>query len=97
MLAALLVCASLVLAQKPKRTKPRPKAPISSAVVATPVAPVPFRAGEILEYRVLFSKYAVTAAKIAEIRNCLWRMLKAILLGWVREATSQPGDRAATM
>jgi hypothetical protein len=55
------LCATAVLAQKSKRPKTRPKAP----AVATPsVAPVPFRAGETLEYRVLFSKYAVNAAKI---------------------------------
>jgi len=61
MLGALLVCAATVLAQKSKRPKARPKAP---AVAAPAVAPVPFRAGETLEYRVLFSKYAVNAAKI---------------------------------
>jgi hypothetical protein len=32
--------------------------------VAPAALPVPFRPGEILEYRVLFSKYAVNAAKI---------------------------------
>jgi hypothetical protein len=64
MLGAVLVCASLVLAQKSKRTKPRPKAPASPGVAAPAVLPVPFRAGEILEYRALFSKYAVNAAKI---------------------------------
>jgi hypothetical protein len=62
-LAALLACTSLVLAQKSKRSKPRGKAP-ASAIAAPAAAPVPFRPGEILEYRVLFSKYAVTAAKI---------------------------------
>ena len=64
MLGAMLVCASLVLAQKSKSTKPRPKAPASPVVAAPAVTPVPFRAGEILEYRALFSKYAVNAAKI---------------------------------
>jgi len=57
----MLVCASTVFAQKSKRPKTRPKAP---AVAAPAVAPVPFRAGETLEYRVLFSKYADNAAKI---------------------------------
>jgi hypothetical protein len=61
MLGAILACASIILAQKSKRTKPRPKAP---AAAAPAMAPVPFRAGETLEYRVLFSKYAVNAAKI---------------------------------
>jgi hypothetical protein len=60
-LGAILACASIILAQKSKRTKPRPKAP---AAAAPAMAPVPFRAGETLEYRVLFSKYAVNAAKI---------------------------------
>jgi hypothetical protein len=60
-LAIMVACASIILAQKPKRPKARPKAPASPAVA---VAAVPFRAGENLEYRVLFSKYAVNAAKI---------------------------------
>jgi hypothetical protein len=62
MLGAMLVCASLVVAQKSKRPKSSAKAPATPAALAA--APVPFRAGEILEYRVLFSKYAVNAAKI---------------------------------
>jgi hypothetical protein len=50
------------LAQKSKPSKKHGKPPAPPAV---PVAvPVPFRSGEILEYRVLFSKYAVNAAKI---------------------------------
>jgi hypothetical protein len=50
------------LAQQSKPPKKRAKTP---AAPAAPVAiPVPFRSGEILEYRVLFSKYAVNAAKI---------------------------------
>ena len=58
----MLACASIGLAQKPKSSKKHGKPP---AVPAAPVAiPVPFRQGEILEYRVLFSKYAVNAAKI---------------------------------
>ncbi len=48
--------------QQSKPSKKRAKTP---AAPAAPVAiPVPFRSGEILEYRVLFSKYAVNAAKI---------------------------------
>jgi hypothetical protein len=64
MLAAMLTCASLVLAQQSKRSKPRRKTPASPAAAAPAVAPVPFRPGETLEYRVLFSKYSVNAAKI---------------------------------
>src|SRR6266436_6162501 len=60
-LGAILACASIILAQKSKRTKPQPKAP---AAAAPAMAAVPFRAGETLEYRVLFSKYAVNAANI---------------------------------
>jgi hypothetical protein len=63
MLGIALACSSIILAQKPRRPKARPKASGSPAVAAA-VAPVPFRAGEILEYRVLFSKYSVNAAKI---------------------------------
>jgi hypothetical protein len=59
----MLAFTSPVLAQKSKRPKPRGKAP-ASAITAPAVAPVPFRPGETLEYRVLFSKYAVNAAKI---------------------------------
>jgi hypothetical protein len=64
MLGAMLVCASMVVAQKSKRPKSRGKGPATPAAVAAAAAPVPFHAGEILEYRVLFSKYAVNAAKI---------------------------------
>jgi len=75
MLAAMLVCATTVLAQKSKRPKTRSKTP---AVEAPAVAPVPFRAGETLEYRVLFSKYSVNAAKIEtsviEQRNFFGRL-----------------------
>jgi len=59
--AVMLACSSILFAQKPKRPKARAKVPAAPAVA---VAPVPFRAGENLEYRVLFSKYAVNAAKI---------------------------------
>jgi len=60
-LAATLMCTTTLLAQKSKRPKTRSKTP---AVEAPAVAPVPFRAGETLEYRVLLSKYSVNAAKI---------------------------------
>lgn len=64
MLAAMLACASPILAQHSKRPKPRGKTPASPGAAAPTVAPVPFRPGETLEYRVLFSKYSVNAAKI---------------------------------
>jgi hypothetical protein len=63
-LAAMLACGSAILAQQSKRSKPRGKAPALPAAAAPAVVPVPFRSGETLEYRVLFSKYAVNAAKI---------------------------------
>jgi hypothetical protein len=60
--ALLLACVSLGLAQQskpPKKTARQPSPP------AAPIAvPVPFRSGEILEYRALLSKYALNAAKI---------------------------------
>src|ERR1700722_10902519 len=60
-LLAALGLVSMGFAQQSKPTKKRAKAP---AVPAAPVAiPVPFLAGENLQYRVLFSKYAVNAAK----------------------------------
>ncbi|HEV2522009.1 MAG TPA: DUF3108 domain-containing protein [Candidatus Acidoferrales bacterium] len=62
LLAVALACVSLAVAQQSKRSKNRAKAPATPAPPAA--APVPFRSGEILEYRVLFSKYAVNAAKI---------------------------------
>lgn len=61
-LAAAVFLASGVPAQKPKRAKPAAKAPAHP--VAPAAAAVPFRPGETLEYRVLFSKYSVNAAKI---------------------------------
>lgn len=62
LLAVALAFASLGFAQQSKHSKKRAKA---AAAPAAPVAlSVPFRPGEILEYRVLFSKYAVNAAKI---------------------------------
>ncbi|MBZ5661396.1 MAG: DUF3108 domain-containing protein [Acidobacteriia bacterium] len=62
LLAALLILTPWASAQKNKRAKPPAKAPAPPAAPAA--APVPFRPGESLEYRVLFSKYAVNAAKI---------------------------------
>jgi len=61
--AAILFFVSIGLAQQQsKPAKKRAKAP---AAPAAPVAiAVPFRSGENLEYRVLFSKYAVNAAKV---------------------------------
>lgn len=57
-----LACASAGWTQQAKKPKKKAKSP---AVAATPAAlPVPFHTGENLDYRVLFSKYAVNAAKI---------------------------------
>src|SRR5258707_2013209 len=61
-LAIIVACSSIILAQKPKRPKARPKVPAPG--VAAAVTAVPFSAGETLEYRVLLSKYSVNAAKI---------------------------------
>src|SRR5258708_9030190 len=61
-IAIMGACSSIILAQKPKRPKARPKVPAPG--VAAAVTAVPFSAGENLEYRVLFSKYSVNAAKI---------------------------------
>lgn len=61
--AVALGIASAGLAQQSKGSKKHAKKP--SPAPAAPVAiPVPFSSGEILEYRVLFSKYSVNAAKI---------------------------------
>jgi len=49
-------------AQQPNPVKKRAKPPAAAA--ASAAAPVPFRSGENLEYRVLLSKYALNAAKI---------------------------------
>jgi hypothetical protein len=63
-LAVFLACASMSLAQQRKKTvTPRAKAAPAAARPAPPAA-VPFRAGETLRYRALFSKYAVSAARI---------------------------------
>jgi hypothetical protein len=61
---AALALASFALAQQPQ-PKPSKHSKKKDPVAAAPVAlPVPFRAGENLDYRVLFSKYAVNAAKV---------------------------------
>ncbi len=62
LLAVALALASIGLAQQSKPSKKHAKPP---AAAAAPVAvPVPFQPGEILAYRVLFSKYALNAARI---------------------------------
>ncbi len=61
-LAAALAFGSIGIAQQSKPSKKHPKIPPAPAAPAA--IPVPFRSGENLEYRVLFSKYAVNAAKI---------------------------------
>jgi len=62
LLAAALAFVSIAFAQQPKPSKKHAK---KSAAPAAPAAlPVPFRSGENLEYRILFSKYAVNAGKI---------------------------------
>jgi hypothetical protein len=62
LLAVLLAVASTGLGQQSTSSRKHGK---STPAPAAPVAaPVPFQSGEILEYRVLFSKYAVNAAKI---------------------------------
>ncbi|HLJ22724.1 MAG TPA: DUF3108 domain-containing protein [Candidatus Acidoferrales bacterium] len=61
-LAAVLAFGSIGIAQQSKPSKKHAKTPPAPAA---PVAiPVPFHSGENLEYRVLFSKYSVNAAKI---------------------------------
>ena len=57
-----LAFVSVGTAQQSKSAKKHAKSP--AAPPAAIAVPVPFRSGEILEYRVLFSKYAVNAAKI---------------------------------
>jgi hypothetical protein len=61
--AVILACASWgAVPQAKKRSKPSAKTPPPIAAPAS--IPVPFRPGENLQYRVLFSKYAVNAAHI---------------------------------
>jgi len=71
----MLASATVELAQQSKHPKTRRKSPATPAPPAA--APVPFQLGEVLEYRVLFSKYAVNAAKvetsIVEQRNFFGR------------------------
>ena len=63
LLTAALALASFAWAQQSKPSKHSKKK--DPAPPAAPIAiPVPFRAGENLDYRVLFSKYAVNAAKV---------------------------------
>ena len=50
------------IAQQSKPSKKKTKTP--AAPPAPAAIPVPFHSGETLEYRVLFSKYAVNAAKV---------------------------------
>src|ERR1700721_4174676 len=61
----LAVSLALAAAGSAQQSKPSKK---HAKPVAAPAAPaaaaVPFRAGEILDYRILFSKYAVNAAKV---------------------------------
>lgn len=61
--SVLLVCTYAAWAQTQK-AKPSKHSKKSSPPAAPAAIPVPFHAGENLDYRVLFSKYAVNAAKI---------------------------------
>jgi hypothetical protein len=58
-LAVTLTSAALGSPQQSKRSRRSAKPPAAPAI-----ARVPFHSGETLEYRVLFSKYAVNAAKV---------------------------------
>jgi hypothetical protein len=65
LLAAVIVFTGIVGAQQTKKSSKKPPKASKLAAVTVPVAmPVPFRSGEILDYRVLFSKFAVNAAHI---------------------------------
>lgn len=66
LLLAALACASLAATPQTKHSRPHPKPPGTAAPEASAPssATVPFHTGETLEYRVLFSKFAVNAAKI---------------------------------
>ncbi len=59
--AALALACAVGFAQQTKHSKKRSKTPAPAALAAIPV---PFRAGENLDYRILFSKYAVNAGKV---------------------------------
>lgn len=65
LIATLLVCAALALASPqaggPKRPPARGRAETKAALAETPV---PFRAGEKLDYRVLWSTFNVNAASL---------------------------------
>lgn len=58
----ILACTCLVFPQQSKRSKSRAKKPAAPAAPAA--VPVPFHSGEVLKYRVLFSKYSVNAANV---------------------------------
>ena len=60
--ALALACTCLSSAQQSKRSKSRTKKPPAPAILAA--TPVPFHSGEVLKYRVLFSKYSVNAASV---------------------------------
>jgi hypothetical protein len=62
--AAALLLASVGLAQQSTKPKAGAKAKTKPTASAPVDAPVPFHSGENLDYRVLFSKYSVNAAKI---------------------------------
>ena len=64
LVATALVFVSAGSAQQPKKPKASFKTKTKPAAAAPADTPVPFRSGENLDYRVLFSKYAVNAAKI---------------------------------
>jgi hypothetical protein len=64
----LAVSLALTAVGSAQQSKPPKKHAKPVAVPAAPTAvPVPFRSGEILDYRILFSKYAVNAAKVQTI------------------------------
>jgi Protein of unknown function (DUF3108) len=64
-LVLMLAFVTIVWAQQSKPSKHSKKTAKTPATAAAPVAiAVPFQSGENLEYRVLFSKYGVNAAKI---------------------------------
>jgi Protein of unknown function (DUF3108) len=60
-----LLCAALFAGQSPRRARPAaPPSKTRPAPPAPPEAVVPFRAGERLTFRVLWSKYSVSAATL---------------------------------
>ena len=64
LVVAALMVASVGVAQQSKKPKTSPKAKAKPPATAQVDVPVPFHSGENLDYRVLFSKYSVNAAKI---------------------------------